>query len=78
MPKTRPRQSLWSCQEAGAFMARNDLGNRCYSRDSNTPVVPVHADLALKEQALARTTPPGTAPGRYHPPDKLLAFLEAL
>jgi integrase/recombinase XerD len=37
-----------------------------------------HADLALKEQALARTTPPGTAPGRYRPPDKLLAFLEAL
>ena len=38
----------------------------------------LHADLALKEQALARTTPLGTAPGRYHPPDKLLAFLEAL
>jgi integrase/recombinase XerD len=33
--------------------------------------------LALKEQALARTTPPETAPGRYRPPDKLLAFLEA-
>lgn len=40
--------------------------------------VHLHADLALKEQALARTTPPGTAPGRYHPPDTLLAFLEAL
>ena len=38
----------------------------------------LHADLALKEQALARTTPLGTAPGRYHPPDTLLAFLEAL
>jgi integrase/recombinase XerD len=38
----------------------------------------LHADLALKEQALARTTPPRTAPGRYRPPDKLLAFLEAL
>jgi len=38
----------------------------------------LHADLALKEQALARTTPPGTAPGRYHPPDKLLAFLEGI
>jgi hypothetical protein len=33
---------------------------------------------SLKEQALARTTPPGTAPGGYRPPDKLLAFLEAL
>lgn len=38
----------------------------------------LHADLALKERALARTTPPNTKPGRYHPPDKLLAFLEGL
>lgn len=38
----------------------------------------LHADLALKEKALARTAPPGTAPGRYQPPDGLLAFLEAL
>jgi hypothetical protein len=39
---------------------------------------PEHADLALKEQALARTKPPDVRPGRYRPPDKLLAFLEAL
>jgi site-specific recombinase XerD len=38
----------------------------------------LHADLALKERALARTTPPNIAPGRYRPPDPLLAFLEAL
>jgi hypothetical protein len=38
----------------------------------------VHADMALKEQALARTTPFNTKPGRYRPPDALLAFLEAL
>lgn len=38
----------------------------------------VHADLAIKERALARTTPPGTAPGRYRAPDALIAFLEAL
>jgi integrase/recombinase XerD len=38
----------------------------------------LHADLALKEQALARTTPPNTPAGRYQPPDKLLAFLQAL
>ena len=43
-----------------------------------TTQIYIHADLALKEQALARTTPPGTAPGRYRPPDKILAFLEAL
>jgi site-specific recombinase XerD len=38
----------------------------------------LHADMAIKEQALARTTPPNSTPGRYRPPDTLLAFLEAL
>ncbi len=38
----------------------------------------LHADLELKERTLAKTTPANTAPGRYRPPDKLLAFLEAL
>ena len=37
-----------------------------------------HADPALKEQAIARTAPLGTKPGRYRPSDTLLAFLEAL
>ena len=36
------------------------------------------ADMMLKEQALNRTTPLGNTPGRYRPPDQLLAFLEAL
>jgi site-specific recombinase XerD len=43
-----------------------------------TTQIYLHADMKLKEQALARTTPPDTPPGRYRPPDKLLAFLEAL
>jgi len=43
-----------------------------------THSVYIHADLRLKEQALARTAPPGTKPGRYRPPDRLLAFLGAL
>jgi site-specific recombinase XerD len=38
----------------------------------------LHADMAIKERALARTTPPNSTPGRYQPPDHLLAFLEAL
>lgn len=38
----------------------------------------VHADLTLKERALARITPIGSPPGRYRPSDALLAFLEAL
>jgi integrase/recombinase XerD len=43
-----------------------------------TTQVYVHADLAIKEQALARTAPVNGKPGRYRPPDSLLAFLEAL
>jgi len=38
----------------------------------------LHADLRLKEQALALTMPLGVQPGRYHPDDRLLAFLETL
>jgi integrase/recombinase XerD len=38
----------------------------------------LHADLAIKEKALARTTPPTAKPGRYQPTDRVLAFLEAL
>jgi len=38
----------------------------------------IHADLKLKEKALARTSSPKTKTGRYRPPDKLLAFLEGL
>ncbi len=43
-----------------------------------TTQIYLHADLALKERALARTTPTNTNPGRYEPPDKILAFLQAL
>jgi integrase/recombinase XerD len=45
---------------------------------AETTQIYLHADLALKERALARTKPPDVKPGRYRPPDKLLAFLEAL
>jgi integrase/recombinase XerD len=45
---------------------------------TETTQIYLHADLTLKERALARTTQPGTTPGRYKPPDPLLAFLESL
>jgi integrase len=38
----------------------------------------LHADMTQKERAIAKTTPPNVKPGRYQPPDTLLAFLEAL
>ena len=34
--------------------------------------------MAMKEQALARMTPPDSQPGRYSAPDTLLAFLDTL
>jgi site-specific recombinase XerD len=43
-----------------------------------TTQIYLHADLALKEKALARTRPPHTRTGRYQPPDSLLAWLETL
>jgi integrase/recombinase XerD len=43
-----------------------------------TTQVYLHANLAIKEQALARTRPASAKPGRYRPPDAVLAFLEAL
>jgi integrase/recombinase XerD len=38
----------------------------------------LHADMSHKQQAIDRTKPLAAKPGRYHPPDALLAFLEAL
>ena len=44
-----------------------------------TTQVYIHADLALKERAIARTAPQGTTtPGRYQPPDDVMAFLDGL
>ena len=43
-----------------------------------TTQIYLHADLEIKERALAKTTPADITPGRYRPADKLLAFLEAL
>jgi site-specific recombinase XerD len=43
-----------------------------------TTQVYMHADLRLKEKALARIAAPTSQPGRYRPGDTLLAFLEAL
>jgi integrase/recombinase XerD len=38
----------------------------------------LHADLAIKERALAKTKPLGSKPGRYRPPDAILDFLDGL
>ena len=46
--------------------------------DAETTQVYLHADMTIKEQALARLQQPGTSPGRYRPPDSLLTFLDNL
>lgn len=38
----------------------------------------LHADMTIKERAIERTRPVDTRPGRYQPPDTLIAFLEAI
>jgi site-specific recombinase XerD len=38
----------------------------------------IHADMRMKEKAIAKTRPVETKHGRYRPSDKLLSFLEAL
>jgi integrase/recombinase XerD len=44
----------------------------------DTTQIYLHADLNLKEQALARTRPPNSRTGRYRPPDSLIDWLEGL
>ena len=43
-----------------------------------TTQIYIHADLAMKEKALARTAPQHAPPTRYQPTDTTLAFLDSL
>ena len=43
-----------------------------------TTGIKFHADMSIKERALARTTPLNAKAGRYRASDPLLAFLEDL
>jgi integrase/recombinase XerD len=43
-----------------------------------TTEIYLHADLAMKERAIAKTAPPRTRQARYRPPDALLSFLQQL
>lgn len=43
-----------------------------------TTQIYLEANLAMKEEILAKTTPPNGKPGRYRPGDELLAFLSSL
>jgi integrase/recombinase XerD len=45
---------------------------------TETTQVYLHADIQLKERALAHATQSGLVPDRFRPPDALLTFLEGL
>jgi integrase/recombinase XerD len=45
---------------------------------SETTQIYLHADMRLKEKALAHATPSRAVPARFRPTDSLLAFLESL
>ncbi len=45
---------------------------------TQTTQIYLHADMQLKEQALAHATSGGVVPDRYHPSDPLLTFLESI
>jgi len=49
-----------------------------HEQPATTARIYLHADMSQKQKAIDRLTPPGTTPGRYRPPDTLLAFLDAL
>lgn len=46
--------------------------------DSRSTQAYLHADMSIKEKALARMTPTSVSPGRYRTPDPVIAFLESL
>jgi hypothetical protein len=54
------------------------INSRKGHEDPATTQPYLHADMKIKEQALARVQPTGTKPGRYHAPDTLMAFLSNL
>ena len=43
-----------------------------------TTQIYIHADMRMKEKALARVAAPAMPTGRFRPDDQLLAFLEGL
>lgn len=45
---------------------------------AETTHIYLHADMTIKEKALALIPTPQTTPGRFHPDDPLIAFLEGL
>ncbi len=63
------------------LLAKNDIATVALwlGHESITSTeIYLHADNNIKQNAIETVAPPGTPPGRYKPPDQLLAFLEGL
>ena len=63
------------------LLAKNDIATVALwlGHESITSTeIYLHADNKIKQRAIETVAPPGTPPGRYKPPDQLLAFLEGL
>lgn len=75
-PHTLRHTSAMQLLAAGA--ERTVLALWLGHESTETTEIYIHADLAIKERAIARTAPLPTAAKRYKPTDRLLAFLEGL
>ena len=75
-PHTLRHSAAMALVSAGTDISVIALWMGHESLDSS--MVYIHADMALKQQALERTAIPGTKPGIYQPDDSLLAFLTGL
>ena len=90
VPKPSPgspsRSSCLSC--AGGSPVRRDVTKLCRVGKAEPPIrraqfvvtrrIYLHADMQLKERALAHANPSGLIPDRFRPADPLLTFLESL
>ena len=83
-PASTTRRVARTCapHESALTSGSRTVAHKIHSRKGHegieTTQIYLHADLAIKERALARTAPASIKPGRYRPPDPLLAFLDAL
>jgi hypothetical protein len=78
--KVTPHGASTQHGDAALRSRRRPGGDRAWLEHESveTTQVDLHADLRLKEQALARTSPLNAKQPRYKPLDQLLVFLEGL
>ena len=69
-------QPLWNCCRVGLIEQSLRFG----SGTNRWKLLKIYldADLALKEEAMAKTNPVKGTPKRFQPDDELLAFLKKL